>query len=350
MKARLEDKKYLQQNFFDLLGEQKENSEEQANNGHSLDLSKVAIERVDWFPDGLAFVANLSRENMRKHPGLKKLQRFINFATDSGLLTRQELVSMIPPLFLDLQPSDIVLDMCAAPGSKTSQMLESISGGYVGGVKARGKGGVVANDADSKRAFMLTHQLQRIDTSGMLVINHEGQHLPTIKKSPLAPATKAPKFYYDKVLADVPCSGDGAIRKLPAKWRGWHTKDGYGLHQTQASILQRALELVKEGGLVMYSTCSLSPIENEAVVAKVVSKALNLEPNSVEVLDVHGKFDGLKGRRGLLKWDVLVEKPDQKQNKNQESSQYKVEDLFEILSTYDEKRCSELSNMIKGSF
>lgn len=81
---------------------------------------------------------------------------------------------MLPPLYLDIQPSDIVLDICAAPGSKTSQLLEMIYGLD----RTLGKGCVIANDADYSRAQMLIHQLNRAGTSGMAVINHPGQFLP----------------------------------------------------------------------------------------------------------------------------------------------------------------------------
>lgn len=81
---------------------------------------------------------------------------------------------MLPPLYLQIQPDDMVLDMCAAPGSKTSQMLEMI---YQKG-KTLGNGCVIANDADYSRAQMLIHQINRSGTAGVAVINHPGQFLP----------------------------------------------------------------------------------------------------------------------------------------------------------------------------
>lgn len=84
--------------------------------------------------------------------------------------------------------------------------------------------------------------------------------IPTLRDADSAGQYDA-KFYFDKVLVDVPCSGDGAIRKLPLRWRSWSTKDGMALHPVQLSLLMRALQLVKIGGLVVYSTCSLNPIE-----------------------------------------------------------------------------------------
>lgn len=124
------------------------------------------------------------------------------------------------------------------------------------------QGGIIANDIDYSRAAMLIHQIQRISTAGIMVVNHSGQHYPTMKQHSQSNDSKEKKqLYFDKILADVPCSGDGAIRKLPEKWSKWSVKDGMGLHSLQLQIAMRAIHLVKVGGLVLYSTCSINPIE-----------------------------------------------------------------------------------------
>jgi 16S rRNA C967 or C1407 C5-methylase (RsmB/RsmF family) len=120
--------------------------------------------------------------------------------------------------------------MCAAPGSKTSQILEMQSILHNREEKIAGeinevKGGVVANDMNVKRASMLAHRVKLINTTGMAVINHEGQFIPDIHDS------SEEKVFYDKVMVDVPCSGDGAIRKLPNRWKVWNSKDGMELHE-----------------------------------------------------------------------------------------------------------------------
>lgn len=154
----------------------------------------------------------------------------IQAASECGMVIRQELVSMLPPLFLDLKSTDLVLDMCAAPGSKTSQILEmqsilhSNEANKDSSTINEVKGGVVANDMSIKRASMLAHRVKLINTTGMAVINHEGQLIPDILDS------SGEKVLYDKVMVDVPCSGDGAIRKLPNRWRVWNSKDGMELH------------------------------------------------------------------------------------------------------------------------
>lgn len=95
-------------------------------------------------------------------------------------------------------------------------------------------------------------------------------------------SSKDTRFLFDRVLCDVPCSSDAAIRKLPQKWANWNPKDSHGLHCLQIQILERGLELLKVGGKMSYSTCSLNPIENEAVVAAVLKKY----GDKIEILEV----------------------------------------------------------------
>lgn len=104
------------------------------------------------------------------------------------------------------------------------------------------------------------------------------------------------------MLADVPCTGDGAVRKLPIKWEKWTTSDGLGIHSLQIQLLLRALSLCKVGGQVLYSTCSINPVEDEAVVCEVMRR---VNDGSLELIDVHQKMKGFKGRKGLTKWPVL---------------------------------------------
>ena len=75
---------------------------------------------------------------------------------------------------------------------------------------------------------------------------------------------------FDRIVCDVPCSSDAAIRKIPEKWSKWSTGDGSALHPLQIRILERGLQLLKVGGKISYSTCSLNPIEDEAVVASIL--------------------------------------------------------------------------------
>jgi len=116
--------------------------------------------------------------------GLKKIHKMIDLAKDSGLLTRQELVSMMPPILCDIKADHSVLDMCAAPGSKTAQVLELIMNDHMNQNKKSNselpKGFVIANDADHKRAYLLTHQINRFNTSNIAVTNHNAQEYPSL--------------------------------------------------------------------------------------------------------------------------------------------------------------------------
>jgi len=115
----------------------------------------------EFYPQHLVFEMMLPKELLRKNEGLKRIHKLIDDAKDAGLVTRQEIVSMMPPILCDIQAHHSVFDMCAAPGSKTSQALELITNGHM---KLNSKpntamptGFVLANDADHKRAYLLTH-------------------------------------------------------------------------------------------------------------------------------------------------------------------------------------------------
>ena len=101
-------------------------------------------------------------------------------ANDAGSISRQEAVSMVPPLFLDVHPHHTVLDMCAAPGSKTQQLLEAL---HSGGCDSMPSGFVVANDADFKRCNLLTHQTKRVCSPCLMVTNHSGEQFPEVRRT-----------------------------------------------------------------------------------------------------------------------------------------------------------------------
>ena len=190
--------------------------------------------------------------------------------------------------------------MCAAPGSKTAQLIELVHGDSSSSPIPNGL--VIANDADMKRAFVLIHQTQRLQSPAVLVTNHDASQFPTITLNKIDEATGRPQqLLFDRILADVPCSGDATLRKNPLIWRKWSPTFGLGLHKCvpgrrpgepgrqrltkacelgghvasdrlQVRILERALQLCTVGGRVVYSTCSFNPIENEAVVAAMLEK------------------------------------------------------------------------------
>jgi len=114
---------------------------------------------------------------------------------------------------------------------------------------------------------MLTHQAQRFNSPSLIVLNHDAREFPNLKEGP-----SERNYKFDRVLCDVPCSGDGTLRKNTGLWKKWHPHFGHANHSLQISILERAFKLVKTGGRLVYSTCSFNPIEDEAVVAAVLEK------------------------------------------------------------------------------
>lgn len=162
---------------------------------------------------------------------------------------------MIPPLLLDVQPGQTALDMCAAPGSKSVQILEDLHGPPTDGKEGASKvpqGLLIANDSDAKRCHLLVHQsLHRVPGTGMMVTNSDATQLPSLRlpksvsntlkftntdERSVAKLSKSEfeKRYepmlFDRILADVPCSGDGTLRKNMGIWGDWTVGNGIGLH------------------------------------------------------------------------------------------------------------------------
>lgn len=159
---------------------------------------------------------------MRTH----RFQSFLVHETDAGNLSRQEAVSMIPPLLLDVQPHHYVLDMCAAPGSKSAQLLEALHA--VPDVDPTGF--LLANDSDAKRCHMLIHQtLGRLGSPNMMVTNLDASHLPNFRIQD-EKTGKTRVLQYDRILADVPCTGDGTLRKNVEIWKRWSVWEAIGIH------------------------------------------------------------------------------------------------------------------------
>ncbi|XP_019464112.1 PREDICTED: tRNA (cytosine(34)-C(5))-methyltransferase-like isoform X2 [Lupinus angustifolius] len=263
---------------------------------------KEAIRPLLWYPGNFAWHSNFSRMQLRKNQTLERFHEFLKLENEIGNITRQEAVSMVPPLFLDVHSDHFVLDMCAAPGSKTFQLLEIIHQSTKAGLLPDGM--VIANDLDVQRCNLLIHQTKRMCTANLIVTNHEAQNFPGCRLNrnheKIEPDQHISQLLFDRVLCDVPCSGDGTLRKAPDLWRKWNSGMGQGLHSLQVLIAMRGLSLLNVGGRMVYSTCSMNPIENEAVVAEVLRRC----GGSVELVDVSSKLPQLIRRPGLKSWKV----------------------------------------------
>ncbi|KAF5380127.1 hypothetical protein D9615_006115 [Tricholomella constricta] len=277
-------------------------------------LSKVIFEgqeipppaQIPWYPDGLAWHFNVPKKILRKSPEFKKFHSFLVFETEVGNVSRQEAVSMLPPLFLEVEPHHKVMDMCAAPGSKTAQLLEALHAQDSVTATSIPSGLLVANDSDHKRTHLLIHQSARLPSPALVVTNLDASIYPIMKiDAPVGPngEKRTQQLLFDRILCDVPCSGDGTMRKNLGIWKNWQPMDGNGLHGLQVRILQRAMKLLKPEGRIVYSTCSLNPVENEAVL----TAALKSNPDFY-LVDVSSMLPALKRRPGLSSWRPSVDR------------------------------------------
>lgn len=288
---------------------------------------------VPWYPDNLAWSMTTPKNVIRRYPPFAKFQKFLVSETSVGNISRQEVVSMIPPLLLDVKPGHAVLDLCAAPGSKAAQLAEMIHQGEEGRIlkalqthatedgrevpdfgglnevdmeadptdDGRATGMLVANDMDYKRSHLLIHQLKRLSSPNIIVTNHDATLFPSLKL-PSDDPKKQNYLKFDRILADVPCSGDGTLRKNINLWKDWIPGNALGLHQTQVRILVRALQSLKPGGRMVYSTCSMNPVENESVIAAAIERCGH---ENVEILDCSNELPGLKRKPGMKTWKVM---------------------------------------------
>ncbi|EJD76199.1 tRNA (cytosine-5-)-methyltransferase NSUN2 [Loa loa] len=247
--------------------------------------------QLPWYP--YAFQTPMSRATLRSGPLLKDFHNFLITEAELGNISRQEAVSMIPPLLLDIKSHHKVLDICAAPGSKTIQIIEMMHCD-----DKIPEGLILANDVDNSRCYLLVRQaLKRMPTSNCIVINEDAAFLPNLS---IDKDTSEP-LLFDRVLCDVICSGDGTFRKSPDMWQSWNPVKGLGLHKLQVNIAQRAMQLLAVDGIMVYSTCSLNPIENEAVIASI----LRSSAGALELVDVSQQLPQLKRTSGLSKWRVF---------------------------------------------
>lgn len=210
-----------------------------------------SVRRLPWFPHGRGWQFDAPRKELAAlRSTCRELRRFLEAHIELGRVNRQEAVSMLPPLLLRVRPGNAVLDMCAAPGSKTVLLLSQLStrpqlaadrrdgtgeGEGEGRECALGSGCVVANEINPLRCNRLRVRMAKTRVLGAIVTCHPAQDMPE-------GAT------YDRVLCDVPCSGDGTLRKNPDIWRSWQPRFSASLHPLQLSIIRRGLQLLRPGG------------------------------------------------------------------------------------------------------
>ncbi|CAE8635518.1 unnamed protein product, partial [Polarella glacialis] len=249
-------------------------------------LGSELLSPVSWCPE--AWVVNHSLEEMQKDEAeLEQFYQCLMSFWRSGSILWQEHASMLALELLDVRPGQRVLDLCAAPGAKATHIAERLRGSWA---QDLGSSLLVANELNASRAQDLLRGLRRLAPSPYTVVTQfDGRLFPQLG------------FGFDRVLCDVPCSCDGMARKPAARkfvTHDWSPDAGQKWHSLQLELAARARLLVKEGGLLVYSTCSLDPVQNEAVVARLLSLG------GLELVDARDALPGLKARDGLSRWSV----------------------------------------------
>ena len=168
---------------------------------------------------------------------------------------------MAPVALLDPQPGERVLDLCAAPGGKTTQVA-----GRMGG-----EGFLLCNEINPKRAKILARNIERMGVANALVTNEHPERL----------AERFPAFF-DRVLVDAPCSGEGMFRKEEAAVTDWSQETVEMCARRQAEILHSAATMLKPGGRLVYSTCTFAPEEDEKAVAAFLESHPEFTPEIIE--------------------------------------------------------------------
>lgn len=188
----------------------------------------------------------------------------------------QEISSMLSVFALDPQPGEFILDVCASPGSKTTQIA----------AKMENKGTLIANDVKLDRVKILSANLERCGVMNAVLTRNDGVSL--------CQRMAKQGFMFDRILLDAPCSGEGTLRSSPKTFKMWNFKVVEKLSREQKKLIANAFHCLKVGGTLVYSTCTHSPEENEAVV----DFALKHFPVEVE----HAKLP-LHCRPGVTHWE-----------------------------------------------
>ncbi len=196
-------------------------------------------------------------------------------ASFHGLTYGQEEVSTVPPLVLDPEPGERVWDACAAPGGKATQLAALMDD----------SGTIIANDDNLGRLSALRFNAERLGATALAVTNQDARNYSL---NPFG------FDEFDRALVDVPCSCEGTIRKNPDTLEGWSMDHVHSVSGIQRDVLRRAVQATREGGTVVYSTCTFAPEENEAVV----NEALAAEDCRLREVDIE-----LEYAPGVTEWE-----------------------------------------------
>lgn len=179
----------------------------------------------------------------------------------AGMYYLQEPSAMTPASRLVVEPGDKVLDLCAAPGGKATEL----------GARLNGKGLLVANEISASRAKALLKNLEVIGVTNTFITNEIPGNL-----------SRCFEEYFDKILVDAPCSGEGMFRKEPEVIQSWNEERPEYFARIQKDIVDQAVKMLKPGGMMLYSTCTFSKEENEGTISGLLERHPNMHLEELE--------------------------------------------------------------------
>lgn len=218
-----------------------------------LNINPFTLERIPWVNGGFFYQ---EEDRPGKHP-----------YHEAGLYYIQEPSAMAVGEIVDPQPGEKVLDLCAAPGGKSTHMA----------AKMQQQGLLVSNELYPNRAKILSQNVERMGIKNAIVTNE-------------VPAKLADRFpsFFDRIMVDAPCSGEGMFRKDPGAREEWSLENVAACAERQLDILRHAAVMLRPGGRLVYSTCTFSPEENEGVISQFLKQDTRFE---IEDTPVYEGFD-----------------------------------------------------------
>ncbi|MDE6673233.1 MAG: RsmB/NOP family class I SAM-dependent RNA methyltransferase, partial [Acetatifactor sp.] len=223
-----------------------------------LSLSPWQLEPVPWEEDGFYYVL----AGYGRHPGQGEKADYAQEGPgrhpyhEAGVYYIQEPSAMAPVTFLDVNPGERVLDLCAAPGGKSTQLAG----------RMQGKGLLVSNEIHPQRARILSENVERLGIRNCLVLNESPERLAEVFPD-----------YFDRILVDAPCSGEGMFRKNENAGEEWSPENVEQCAARQDGILDCAVAMLRPGGRLVYSTCTFAPREDEGSVRRLLGRHPEME-------------------------------------------------------------------------
>ena len=259
---------------------------EDSNDKSSLNNKKISSDKI-LVNINNPIKSSEASENSRGEGGISKNAKIL-INLEPGELGRalehllgyyyiQELASMLPVLILEPKSKELILDLCASPGSKTTQISAEM----------KNTGTIIANEISISRIQILASNLERCGCSNTIITKKEGRAL--------GQRLKKEGFHFDKILVDAPCSGEGTLRSSPKTYLMWNIRTIKSLPKIQKELVKNTLEILNPNGTLVYSTCTHAPEENEGVISNILNENKNIKLESINL--------PIKYREGITEWE-----------------------------------------------